>query len=162
MKIKSIVLGLLAILSLSVMSFLLAGNTTVPQAVLDAFSAKFPQAQNVDWEEEEDGEYEAEFKVNKQEMSANFKADGTWLETEMEIKKSKLPAAVKKAIAAQFPGYEVEEAEQVETPDVSLAFEVELENEDTDTEVEAVFQADGTLLKKEMKKEHEDEEDENE
>lgn len=137
------------------MSFLIARRPNVPQAVLDAFAGKFPQAQHVKWEEEHEDEYEAEFKINKMEMSANFKADGTWLETEMEIKKAQLPEAVKQAIAKQFPGFDIEEAEQVETPDQPLAYEVELEGHDT--EVEAVFKADGTLLKKEMKDEDDEE-----
>ena len=134
-------------------------KTEVPKAVLEAFAAKYPAAQKVKWEEEEEGVYEAEFKMNGKEMSANFKADGTWLETEMEIKKSDLPQVVKTAIASQFPGYELEEVEQIETPDRAVAYEVILENESDDVDMEAVFSADGTLLKKKMGKEDDDDED---
>lgn len=160
MKMKIMLLALVAALSLGSMSFLLISKTQVPQVVLHAFNTKYPNAKKVKWEEEEAMEYEAEFKLQGQEMSANFRADGTWLETETEIKKNALPDAVKKAISKEFPGYDVEEAERIETPDLPLAFEVELENESNNSEMEAVFSADGKLLKKEMENDHDNEDEE--
>lgn len=151
MKIKLVIIGFFA-----AFSALACSKIDIPKTIQDAFKAKYPTAQKVEWEMEDTGEYEAEFKLDGKEMSANFNADGTWLETETEIKIKDLPQAVKDAIVAQFPDFEVEEAEQVETPDLGLAYEVELENEETDEEMEAVFSADGTLLKKEMKQEDED------
>lgn len=148
--------SILLVLGLSAMSFMVYQGPTVPKVVQDAFLAKFPQAKHVQWEEEEDGEYEAEFKMGKQEMSANFKGDGSWLETETEIKKSKLPKAVKKAIAVQFRGFEIEEAEKVETPDLPLAYEIELKNKAKQTEIEAVFDVKGALLMQEKEKENDE------
>lgn len=133
-------------------------DESVPQAVQDAFSQKFPKAKKVKWEEEGKGVYEAEFFIKKQEMSANFKADGSWLETEMRIKKSDLPAAVIAAISTGFAGYEIEKVEQIEKAGKEMAYEVDLENEATDQEVEVVFSADGKILY--QKVEDQDDEDE--
>ena len=130
---------------------------TAPQTVQTAFKAKFPTVSNPQWEMEGDGEWEAEFKMNGKEMSANFKTDGTWLETETELNKSNLPAAVKKAIASKFPGMEIEEATLVEMPGKASAYEVEMEK--GETTIEALFSADGKVLK--QKTEKEEEEDKN-
>jgi putative PepSY-like beta-lactamase-inhibitor len=155
MKVKALITGLIAVIGL--FSFTVATNKTeVPRVVKEAFAKKYPDAQKVKWEEEEEGEYEAEFKLMGKEMSANFKADGTWLETEVEIKTKDLPQTVKDAIATQFSGYKIEEAEQLETPDSPLSYEVSLENEKDDVELTAVFSVDGILLKKKV----EDEDDE--
>lgn len=158
MKIKALMGGLVAIIGLFSIS-MIQSKIDVPKAVTATFDSKYPTAQKVEWELEKEGEYEAEFKIAKKEMSANFLADGTWLETEMEIKTEALPQAVKTAITTLFPSYELEEAEQVEKPEAAMAYEVKLENEADDTEIEAVFSADGTLLKKEVKQEEDDDND---
>jgi hypothetical protein len=132
------------------------GKKAAPAAVQAAFKAKFPTVQKVKWDLEHEGEWEAEFKSGGKEMSANFKADGTWLETETELKEADLPQAVKDAAAAQFPGSKAEEVNLVETPAQPAGYEVELEN--GEITVEALFSADGTLLKQKTGKEDEDDE----
>ena len=156
MNLKTVIFGLIAVVGLFSLAFC-QNKIDVPKVVTDAFSAKYPTAKKVEWEMEDATEYEAEFKLGGAEMSANFKTDGTWLETEMEINKEDLPEVVKTAIATQFSDYELEDAEQVEKPGAAMAYEVQLENEATDTEIEAVFGADGTLIKQEVKTEEEDE-----
>lgn len=143
MKSKALIFGGILLLLVGGFSVAMA-KTDVPQAVKDAFALKFPKAKAVKWEMEDEGEYEAEFKLDGKKMSANFATDGSWLETEMEIKEADLPQAVSVAIAAQFPGYELEEIEQVEKPGMAMVYEVELEGEGQ--EIEAVFDAAGTLL----------------
>ncbi len=130
----------------------------VPQAVKDAFLAKFPAAEHVEWEVESDGEYEAEFKWQKKEMSANFRSDGTWLETEVEIKERDLPAYVKATLASEFAGYKVEEACQVETADIAVAYEVDLKRNSDKTRLEALIDADGNVVKKESMESKDDDE----
>ena len=149
MKLKTVIPALVILIGVFGLSMAM-NKTIVPEAVKTAFTAKYPTAKKVKWEEEDEGEYEAEFKLNGKEMSANFKADGTWLETETEIKKSALPAAVKTAIASQFAGFEIDEAEQLETPDLGMAYEVSLENKKEKKEIQLVFSADGTVLKNKM------------
>ena len=71
--------------------------------------------------------------------------------TETEIKKGDLPQAVQAAIAKEFVGYKIEEAEKVETAKEGTHYEVALEKGELNYEV--LFSADGKVLKKEEKKE---------
>lgn len=127
-----------------------------PAAVQTAFKTKFPAVQKAKWDMEEADQWEAEFKMNGRKMSANFTAGGTWMETETEMKTADLPQAVKEAIAVQFAGYKMEEASMLETPEWTAAYEVELEK--GETTIEAVFGADGTLLRQTTEEEDEDRE----
>lgn len=131
-----------------------AQDTNVPKKVMKAFTQKFSNATDVEWEKENKSEWEAEFKVNGKEYSANFATDGTWKETEHEIKDSEIPALVKKSIVNNFPGYEIEEAEMAETPKGKV-YEFELEK--GKEELEVVINASGTVLKKEVQKENKQE-----
>ena len=145
-------LMLITVLSFGILSTSCAqGKKAAPAAVMAAFKAKFPTVQKAKWDMEHEGEWEAEFKSGGKEMSANYKADGTWLETETELKEADLPQAVKDAVAAQFAGYKSEEASLVETPGQPAAYEVELEK--GETTVEALFSADGTLVKQKVEEE---------
>jgi len=122
-----------------------------PVATTAAFQKKFPTAKSVQWEQDADGTYEADFKVNGKKMSAAFSAAGIWLETETDIKIKALPEAVRAAIANAFSGYEIQEAERVETPE-GVVYEVKMEKEadGQETELEVLFAGDGKLLKQEV------------
>lgn len=129
-----------------------------PEVVQKAFDAKFPNAKSVEWDKENDQEWEAEFKMDGKSYSANFSLDGTWLETESEMKAKDLPAKVQEAITTNFSGYKIESAELAESPE-RTAYEVEIQN-DKET-LEVVFDANGNVLKKkQVEEEDEDEEDE--
>ena len=97
----------------------------VPAAAVSAFKAKFPHAEKVKWQMEESKDYEANFDLNKSEMSVVFDATGNWMETETEITTATLPQAVSAAVAKQFGDYKIKEASKVEKKD-SDCFEVEL------------------------------------
>lgn len=125
----------------------------VPSEVKTAFQSKFPDAKKVEWEME-DGLYEAEFKMKGNEMSATFDSKGIWKETETEIKVKNLPKAVSNMLANEFPGFEIDEACQVESAEHGSCYEVEIEK--GDEEMEVLLKADGTILKKEMSKDESD------
>lgn len=127
-----------------------------PAAVKEALEKKFPEAKSIKWEKENDSEWEAEFKMNGIEYSANFSTDGTWKETEHEMKAKDLPEAVSNTLASSFSDYKVEEAEMVETPSFS-GYEIELEKGKETLEV--VIDQSGKVLKKKIENEDEDEED---
>lgn len=142
------------------MALLVAFSTTscaqkksdVPQKVKSAFDQKFPNAKKVSWELEDETEWEAEFKMNGKEYSANFSLNGEWKETEYEIKKSKIPANIKAILDQNFTDYDIEGAEIAETASgKSYEFEIEVGEEES----EVVIDANGKLTKK---KESEDEE----
>jgi uncharacterized membrane protein YkoI len=152
---KTIKVLLAVVLTSAMFSFCSAGEK-VPQKVKDAFIKKFPTAKSVSWDKESANEWEAEFKMNKMEYSANFSDDGIWKETEHEVAEKDLPAAVKKALSDGFPGFKTEEMELSETVSGTV-YEFEIEKGDTDMEV--AIDASGKVIKQEMKKEESDKED---
>ncbi len=98
----------------------------VPEVVKTAFAQKFPNAELEGWELE-DGNYEAEFEMTEDvEMSSVFAADGKWLETEQEIKKSELPVAV----LSKLQGKKVKESSKIMRANGSTIYEAEVKRQD--------------------------------
>ncbi|QKG80690.1 PepSY-like domain-containing protein [Tenuifilum thalassicum] len=142
---------------LAVFSFSACGQKKdVPAKIKTAFEQKFPTAQKVKWDKENETEWEAEFKMNGKEYSANFSSDGKWMETEYEIEKSEIPQAVKQTLDNEFAGYDLEEAEISETTDGKV-YEFALEK--GETKMEVAITPDGKVVKKEVKKEDEEDND---
>lgn len=96
----------------------------VPDVVKTAFSTKYPTATNVKWGKENAKEYEAEFNLINNAVSANFGLDGSWVETESVIPVAELPAAVKAAVKAKYPGAAITLAEKTEQPGNKILYEV--------------------------------------
>lgn len=84
-------------------------------------------------------------------------------ENEREIKISELPAAVVKAIDAQFPGAELKEADEITKDDGTFTYDVEIKHESKKFEV--MYDSRGTYLGMEADDdddhdgEHEDDDD---
>ena len=152
---KSILTSMLAFLMLGMIGY---AETQVPGKVASAFKAKFPTAQDVQWGKESASEFEAEFKLNGKEMSANFDANGTWLETEAKLPARDLPAPVLAALKAQFGNSKVEKAESLEKAGEAVVYEVRLEQDEATLEV--VLDASGKIIRKDVKSEEEEEEEE--
>lgn len=117
----------------------------VPAAVSAAFKTKFSTAEKVKWEME-NTEYEANFKLNGKEVSANFDETGKWLETETEIKVSDLPAAIQSTLKKDFAGFKVKEASKIESVKNGNGYEAEIEKGEETFDV--LFSADGKVLSK--------------
>ncbi len=148
-KLTILMLGLVMILSQACAQT----KTTVPTKVKTAFSQKFPNAQKVKWDKEKENEWEAEFKMNGKEYSANYTSGGIWMETEYEIEKSDIPSAVKKTLDNEFSGYDIEEAEMSETTEGKI-YEFELEKGENNVEV--AISLNGEIVKKEVMMEDEE------
>lgn len=126
----------------------------VPVAVKSAFAEKFPSAKKIKWDMESAMEWEAEFKMDGREYSANFLTDGTWQETEHEIKTADIPESIKQILAQDFAGFKIEEVEISEKSD-ARAYEIAVEK--GEEEWELVFDINGKLLeKKAIEEEDED------
>lgn len=81
---KTVVYLVLSLLLFSCTEFRIV-NEDVPQAVVTAFKAKYPNATNPVWSaEKEDGHliFEAGWKENKKWKEACFKYDGTFVKEE--------------------------------------------------------------------------------
>ena len=126
----------------------------IPDVVLKNFKAKYPNANSVKWEKDE-YIFVVEFILDGQEYEAEFDKTGKWLETEKEIKIGDLPEAIQKVLNAKYSGYEIGEAEYVETADYGIIYDVVIEK--SDKEIEIYFYPDGMILKEET----EDDDDEN-
>ncbi len=117
---------------------------TPPAAVTKAFSQKFPTATKVSWGKENEKEWEAEFTLDGSKVSANFTADGAWVETEKEISASQLPKAVSDAIQKQYPNWKITEADKTETAKNGRIYEADIKS---GTKKKALaFKEDGTTV----------------
>ena len=117
----------------------------VPKAVADAFAKKFPGATGIKWGKENAKEYEAEFKLNGKSASANFLTDGSWVETEMEINASELPAAVSNTLKTKHSGASLLKAYKIETAKGGITYEVEIKTGNKKQEL--IMNADGAIVK---------------
>jgi uncharacterized membrane protein YkoI len=142
MKNLIFVLSLIAFFSLNA-----CGQTDkdVPANVKTAFLQKFPNAIKVKWDNEEQHKWEAEFKMDGKEYSANFDTTGVWKETEFEINVKEIPAAVKTTLDKEFAGYKIKESEISETPGGKV-YEFELKKSGEDLEV--VIDLNGKVISK--------------
>ena len=132
---------------------LFACAQTPPKSVSDNFNSKFTGVTKVKWDQEEANEWEAEFKMNGSEMSASFDNAGTWLETEKEIKRRDLPAAVSKAISEKYAGYDVDEVAEIQKPGFS-GYEIGLEKGEEMLEIQV--NPNGTIANVKQVEEDED------
>jgi len=130
--------------------------TNVPAKVKVAFYQKFPNAKKTTWNKENVTEWEVEFKLNGEEHSANYTLEGIWKETEHEIKKSKLPDAVKITLNNEFKEYDIDESEVSETAK-GVVYEFALENDNKNLEV--AISPEGKVIKKEVNKDNGEEKD---
>ena len=127
------------------------GQTTVPDNVKAVFETMFPDAKSIAWSVGDSKTWEAEFKMKCKKMSANFDGDGKWIETETEMKARNLPDNVLNVVRTEFPGYRIDEACLVESPDMK-AYEIEIEKKEAgkEIELEILVSEDGKILKKDQ------------
>lgn len=128
----------------------------VPEAVKTAFTAKYPNATKVSWEDE-GGTFEAGFVQNKTEYSAVFDATGNFKEEESEIKVSALPGKVVEYCKTNFGNHKLTEAAKITTESGEVKYEAELSKGKMHFDV--IFDTNGNFLSK-GEPVSEDEEDE--
>ena len=126
----------------------------VPTAAKTKLKSLYPKAEKVKWDKETPN-FEANFEVKDVEMSLLFDARGNLLETETEISSKALPQAVKTAISKDFNGYSIEETAKI-VRSGKTTFEAQLEK--GENKLDAIYNSQGTLIKKIVKKEKDEEE----
>ncbi len=118
----------------------------VPKSVLTSFQTHFNGVKADEWEKEKNGDFEAEFKINKVEMSANFSPDGTFIEKEEEILISALPNSVEEYINKNYLGSKIQEAAKITDDSGKITYEAEIEK--GKEEIELIFDVNGQFVKK--------------
>lgn len=114
----------------------------IPQVVKDSFKKSFPTVQNEKWEKENQN-FEAEFYLNKQEMSALFDPEGNLIETEVEITIGDLPETIVNYVSKNLSGKKIKEASKITDVAGKVSFEAEVVGKDY------IFGTSGNLLKSE-------------
>jgi hypothetical protein len=104
-------------------------ESDVPLTVKSAFQQKFTTASDVEWEKE-DGQYEVEFKLNQNEQSVLYSAEGKLLETEIEILLSQLPVGVLDYVNQNYAGKKAKEASKITSAQGVETYEVEIKGSD--------------------------------
>lgn len=118
----------------------------VPAAVTAAFKAKFPTVSKASWEMESKTEFEVNFKLKGNEVSASFDDTGKWLETESEMKVSALSGAIQQTLKNEFAGFSVSEASKIENADGKTTYEAEIKKGKEAFDI--LLSADGKVIKK--------------
>lgn len=119
----------------------------LPAPVSAAFNQAFPKAMDVEWKQKGE-QYKVEFETGLlfTDHEVWYDATGKLLRHEEEISTSDLPAAVTAAIAKEFAGYRVDDAERV-TVDGVATYVVELKMSGQ-PEWKVGYSADGKQLQK--------------
>ncbi len=115
-------------------------EANVPPLVKTAFKTAYPNSKAGSWEKE-NGNYEAEFDLNKVEMSVLIDPNGNITETESEIKVSELSKTITDYCAKNYPGKKIAEASKIVDAKGVITFEAEINKTDV------LFSADGAFIK---------------
>lgn len=113
------------VLGLSLANAQMLNETKVPAKVREAFSKQYPDVKNENWAKE-DGNFEAEFQVNKIENSAVYDTDGKLVESATEIKPSELPQGVTDYITTNLNGKKIKEAAKVTDASGRISYKAEV------------------------------------
>lgn len=115
----------------------------IPSVVSSTFVKEFPN-KKVKWGME-DGDFEAEFKLNGSEASAVYDKSGHRKELEIEIKKTELPANVIDYIKKNYPTSTITEAAKITDDKMVVTFEAEIKKEGK--KYDTIFDASGKFFK---------------
>jgi Putative beta-lactamase-inhibitor-like, PepSY-like len=138
---KKFFLTIIVFVAIGVSAF----TINIPKAITDAFAKQFPGATNIKWGKENAKEYEAEFTLNNKSVSANFLADGSWVETESEISGSEIPGAVTSAVSKKYPGATLLKTYKIETAKGITTYEAEVKNGSKKSEL--IIDENGKIIK---------------
>ena len=116
----------------------------VPKVVKEAFQKEYPNTK-VKWDVEKDG-FEAEFKMNGKEASADYDKAGHKLATEIEISKTEFPAKALAYIATTYPNKKIKETAKITDNKNVITYEAEVKIDGKDSDL--IFDTSGNFLKR--------------
>jgi len=98
----------------------------VPDAVKTSLMNEFPKAMTQMWTLE-GSIYQVMFSIGDTKHAMKFEDTGQWVDKETRISKTALPKEITSAIAKNFAGYTIYEAEKVEIPAKGMLYNVGIE-----------------------------------
>ena len=117
------------IISIFILALALSCNSVkIPTEIKANFQKSFPGVTGEEWSED-DGKYEAAFKVDGKEVTATYTPAGVLEETETKIPIADLPKEIEPYIKSKYPGMAIKEASIVERG-TNRMFEAEIEGKE--------------------------------
>ncbi len=114
--------------------------------IQDAFKQKFPNATDIEWKVS-NKVYEIDFEINGVDHEAWYDSDANLLMYKYDIANNELPSAVSSAIANDYPGYILDDAEKVFKGNIT-GYYVDLKK--NKKEIHAFYNEDGTFISKNL------------
>ena len=106
------------------------------QKAQDAFSEKYPEAKDVEWERDSNGNYEAQFELESTKLRADFDKSGNWIETEQSIEFDDLPKNIQQLVEAKYKKEGIVEIEKVNHHQKGNFYDVEFKAPGKNKDVE--------------------------
>ena len=116
----------------------------VPANVLEAFNILYPKMNDVAWHYREP-DFEANFKLDKRDISLSFDEEGFVTEVKNEIREFELPTDVNNLLVKKYSGWKIDKASHIEA-NGTVYYETVVEKE-AQTLV-LVFDREGDLMMK--------------
>ena len=113
-------------------------ESDLPSPVKASFTKIYPGS-SAKWEKENEN-YEAGFKKDGKKMSAMFQPDGTFMESETEIKESELPPAVVNYVKSNYPNKKIKESAKINSAAGVMSYEAAIADKDL------IFESNGRFL----------------
>jgi hypothetical protein len=117
-------------------------RATPADPVKAAFYRQFPDARDVEWEYSNDV-YEVEFEIGRVDHEALYDAEALLIMYKYDVRTADLPAAVQNAVAADYPGYRIDDAEKV-FKGTTIGYSIEIEM--GKSEIDVYYLEDGTFV----------------
>lgn len=113
--------------------------------IVKAFTAKYPQAKKVEWEQKQ-GYYVAEFHHDNVENEVWYDQNGNWRMTESNIKYNSLPQAIRNSFEnSDYKNWKREDVDKIERPGTQTIYILEIENNGKDMDL--YYTENGRLVK---------------
>ena len=117
-------------------------NKVVPKVVSEAFAKEYPNTK-VEWDIEDDG-FEAEFKLNGKDASADYDKNGNKLAIEIEVNESELPTSVLTYIKTNYPNQKIKESAKITDSTNVVTYEAEIKIDGKKSDL--IFDTNGKLI----------------
>lgn len=125
MKTKITMLLAAALLLLTADSY--GQKAKVAEPVLKHFNSTYPNAVVKEWDVEDDGSYEVEFRLDGVKWEAYYDAAGNWQKTERDVRRAEVPKAVWDALSkSEFAAWKIDDIEEHQTPKHKSVYEIEV------------------------------------